>query len=105
TAVLDLRRLREEHLRPADVAVRGGEREPRVVTAELDASDWRKRLRVQRVAEGEVVMLDGEDVREIVRELQLERKRERTVRVTAHGERVLHPARDVTRARDRQLVA
>jgi hypothetical protein len=60
---------------------------------------------VQRVAEREVVLLDREDVREVGRELDLERERQRPSGVAAHDDGVLHPLADVTGPGDRQLVA
>src|SRR5437588_12330450 len=54
----------------------------------------RQRFRSQGIAERKVVILDGEDIREIVRDLELEVELHRLHALVLHGERVLHALAD-----------
>ena len=70
----------------------------------MDRDERRQRLRPQRVAEREVVLLDREDVREVGPELERELERDRLERLVLDRDVVLHPDADEAGARDRELV-
>ena len=57
---------------------------------------------MERVAEGEVVLLHADDVREVRLEVQLEREGDRRARLVAEHDVVLEPAADKAAARDRE---
>ena len=64
----------------------------------------RKRARLERVAEREVVVLDGEDVREVVAELERELEADLLHALVLDAEAVLHALADEAVARDRDRV-
>ena len=63
-----------------------------------------ERSHVDRVAEAEVVRLDGEDVREVRCELQLDVQLDLAGSEVAHDELLLEPDRDPAPANDLQLI-
>ena len=71
---------------------------------EADGRGRRQRTGVQRVAEREVVLLDGDDVREVGADLELELERDRLGALVADGDVVLHPVADEALAHDREHV-
>ncbi len=60
--------------------------------------------RAQRVAESEVVLLDGDDVGEVRPHLELELEAQRLGRLVADGHVILHPIADEPLAHDRERV-
>ena len=63
-----------------------------------------QRLRPHRITEREVVVLDGEDVREVARDLELEVELDRLHALVLDRERVLHPVADEAFAPNRERV-
>ena len=100
-----LPRGREDDLRPRHVSVSAVlQQQLPVVAVVVDRDERRQRLRAQRVAEREVVLLDREDVGEVGAELERELERDRLERLVLDGDVVLHPDADEAVARDRELV-
>ena len=64
----------------------------------------RQRPRRERVAEREVVLLDGDDVREVGADLQRELELELLLPLVAEDEMILHARADEARPRDRERV-
>ena len=97
-------RLREEHLRLRAAVRRLLEHE--LVRGRVEAGRRRRRQRPRRlgVAEREVVLLDGDDVREVGADLELELERERLGALVAEDQVILHPLADEALARDRERV-
>ena len=91
--------LGQDHLRAAE-AVAVGEEVLVAVAVELRLDRFRQRLRVRRVAEREVPLLHGEDVREVGAELDPDRQLERRHRLVLQHEVVLHAVADEALAAD-----
>ncbi len=89
---------------PVEVRVLAGEHEL-VVAGLVDGLDRRRqRARVLRVPEREVVLLDGEDVREVVPELHREVEGDQPAGVVRDDDVLLHRVADEALAADRELV-
>ena len=100
--LLGVARLRQDHLR---LRVPGVVLDHELVLGLLEADfGGRRQLRAGRVAEGEVVVLDREDVCEIVGELERQLERDRLHGVVVKDQPVLHPFPDEPVARDRDRV-
>ena len=101
---VDLAALGEDHLRARrrSRGRRTGTGCPRRRTRA--STGGRQRLGRLRVAEREVVVLDGEDVREVGAEAERELERDRLHGVVLHAEVILHSHADEALARDREHV-
>src|SRR5438105_14441657 len=96
--------LRQDDLRLDGGVLRVLEQELAAVALEAPADERRQRRRAKRVAEREVVGLDGEDVREVARELEPELERDRLHALVLDHDHVLHPLADEAPPLDREDV-
>ena len=96
--------LGQDHLRARAAVTVGREDELVAALVEADGRGRRERTGVQRVAEREVVLLDGDDVREVGLDHELELERDRLGALVADGDVVLHPFADEALAHDREHV-
>jgi uncharacterized membrane protein len=107
----------EDHPRPVHLTALGeddlrlrrglavvGDEELVALLLVLDRPAVGKRLRAQRVAEREVEVLDGEDVREVRADVELEVELDAFHALVLHDEGVLHAVADETLPPDRQHV-
>ena len=101
---VNLAALGEDHLRlQREIAV-VGDQELVALLVVVVRPGLRERLRAKRITEREVVVLHGEDVREVRRDLELEVELDGLHPLVLHGERVLHPVADEALTPDRQHV-
>ncbi len=102
---LEVAERREDDLRPGQAGVAVVfEQELALVGVVPRSPDRRQRLRPQRIAEREVVLLDREDVGEVAAELEREVERDRVERLVLDREVVLHALADEAEAGDRELI-
>jgi hypothetical protein len=99
----DLPALGEDHLRMRGVAW-VLQQELVVLLREANRDRIRQRLRTPRVAECEVVLLDGEDVREVALDLECELERLALHALVLDDDHVLHALADEALAHDRDDV-
>ena len=97
---VDLAALREEDLRRAVEAVGAPEHEavPLLLVVGLDR--WRERPGMARISHREVVLLDGEDVREIRPDFEPELELDPAVGMVSDDDVILHPLPDEALSRD-----
>ena len=95
--------LREDHLRPAE-PVGVDEHELVVLLVVRGRDRARQRLRVRRIAEREVPLLDRDDVGEVRGQRQLEPELERLRRLVRQLDVILHPVADEPLALDQHRV-
>ena len=101
---VDLSPLREDHLRLQGQVAVVGDQELVPALVVLDGLGIGQRLRADGVAEGEVEVLDGEDVGEVAGELELEVEFDPLHALVLHCEGVLHPIADEALAPNREHV-
>ena len=102
-ATVDRAAAREDHLRPAE-SFAIGEHELVVRIVELGRHRLRQRLRVARVSEREVPLLDRDDVREVGAELDPELQLHRLGRLVLEDDVILHSFADEALTLDRDRV-
>ena len=103
-SAVDLALPRQDHLRPRGHTRLVLEQELVVGLVVLQLDGRRQRLGVLRVSEREVEVLDGEDVREVARDLDPQLQRHRPHPLVLDDHAILHRLADEALADDRDLV-
>src|SRR3954451_908881 len=101
---VDLAALGEDHLRLQRQLAVVRDHELVAALVVLDRAAIGQRFRTERVTEGEVEVLDGEDVREVGADVELHVELDGLHALVLEHERVLHPVADEALAPDREHV-